>query len=249
AWDEFVRQFNLTHEESAAAREQLQQQFDQQMAFNERELAQRLEELRMELEHAAGLQRERLEHEWRRLQEEHRQAVEYLQLDWAERHKALDKELGVRLQEMWSQERLAAAQMAAQPINYRIYEQWLAGLGGEAHPSGLPAGAPMFQTGPGQQGQVVPGEQPGVSPYAQAYATGQRVPEFGPWGGETTPIGGQPWVAPKDVNLSQFLSSPWLSQQMAYGRWRERGLFPEDVQRQMYAAAPVGTATGVVGRG
>lgn len=249
AWDEFVRQFNLTFEESRALREQYQQQFDQDMVLREKDLAQRLQELRMSIESSEGMQRYKWEQEFKMVEQQHQNSIAYLQMDWTERHKALDKELGVRLQEMWSGERLAAAQMAAQPINYRMYEHWMAGLGGQADPSGLPAGAPAFQTGPGMEGAVVPGTAPGASPYAQAYATGARVPEFQAYGGPTTPVGGEPWVSPHKVNLTQFLASPLQSQEMQYGRWRERGFMPYTAEQQMYAAAPTGTARSDIGYG
>lgn len=243
AWDEFVRQFNLTHEEGVAAREQIQQRHDEQIALDERRLAADIAMTREQI--AATTGDIRLQHQNRlvELERQHQYDVQYLQLDWAERHKALDKELGVRLQEMWSGERLAAAELGAKPINYRVYERWLAGLGGRADPSGLPAGVPAFQTGPGMEGAVVGGEAPGPSPYAQAYATGQRIPEFQAWGG---PAG----LDPHKVNLTQFLASPLQSQEMQYGRWREKGLMPYTAEQRMRAAAPTGTAgQRVVGYG
>jgi len=241
-WDQIMDEFRLTRAEAIALREENARQHDEEM--------QRLrwtteQEMIIERERMAATTGDiRLQHQNRlaELEQQHQYAVEYLQLDWVERHKAADKELGVRLQEMWSGERLAAAQMGAQPINYRVYERWLAGLGGRADPSGLPASAPAFQTGPGMEGAVVPGEAPGPSPYAQAYATGQRIPEFQAYGGPTTPVGGEPWVSPHKTQLGPFLASPLQSQEMQYARWRERGFMPYTAEQQMRAAAPTGTA-------
>lgn len=244
AYDEGVRRWNLTHEEKVADREQLQEHFDREMAFYERELAQNLQVERERMAHETGLERLRSENRIRELEVEHRLSVEYLQLDWTERHKALDKELAQMDREMWSRERIEAATRGAQPINFPIYERWLAGLGGRADPSGLPTGAPLFQTGPGMEGAVAGGDVAGVSPYAQAYATGQRIPEFQAYGrpGATVGVSGQPWVDPHKVNLTQFLGSPLQSQELQYARWREGGLMPYTSEQRMRAAAPTGTA-------
>lgn len=159
-----------------------------------------------------------------------------------------DEDLVMRLKEMQSREREWAATTAAQPINYRVYENWLASQPGQADVSGLPAGAPLWDTGAGTTG-VAGGTTPTADVYGQQLAAGQRVPEFNAWGGPTTDVGGTPWQAPHETNLTQFSNMPWQAQQMAYARWRERGIFPETAQQIMTAAAPTGSAKNVVAYG
>ena len=57
AWDEFVRQFNLTHEETVALREQYQSQHDDLMAAEAARLAQELQLAREQMAHETGLAR------------------------------------------------------------------------------------------------------------------------------------------------------------------------------------------------
>lgn len=241
AWDEFVRQFNLTHEEGVAAREQLQQQFDEQMELNRQQLEQQLMIERERMQHETGLERLRSENRIRELEVQHQYAVQYLQLDWAERHKELDKTLAMRLREIQGQERMAAAETWARPFDYLAYNRWMAGQPAATTEEGLPVGAPTWQTGE-------PAEAVGVGPvpttdiYGQKLAAGGRIQEFGAWGGPTTPVGGTPWISPHKANVAQFSAMPAQAQEMAYARWRQRGIMPETAQQAMYAAAPTGTA-------
>lgn len=248
AWDEFVRQFNLTHEESVAMREQYQQQHDADMAQRERELAQELEIARMNIDASEGMQKYEWEQRFRQLEQEHQYAVQYLQMDWAEKHKALDKELGMRLREIQGRERMAAAETWARPFDYLAYSKWMAGEPAATTASGLPVGAPGWQTGEPEPATVGAGAVAtgGADPYGQRLAAGGRIQEFGAWGGPTGPVGGTPWVAPHKASVTQFTAMPLQAQEMAYARWRQRGIMPETAQQAMYAAAPTGTAPAQV---
>jgi hypothetical protein len=248
-FDELVREFNLKEDEVVAARKEYARQWDEDLQLRTRQLEQDMETTKMQIASSEGMQKYDWEQKFKELAQEHANAVELQNLDWEQKQILADKQLAMDLKQILSNERIQAAQIAAQPINYRVYEQWLAGLPAYAHESGLPAGAPLWLTETGEEGGTVPGAEPGTSPYAAAYASGARIPEFQEWGGSTEPVGGEPWVSPYQVNLTQFALSPEQSQQMAYARWRERGILPETAKQQMYAAAPVGTAPKVVAYG
>jgi hypothetical protein len=157
----------------------------------------------------------------------------------------------MRLREIEGQERITAAERWWRPMDYGAYAAWMAGQQARTTESGLPVGAPEFQTGLPAQATAGTGTTvPTGDVYGAQLAGGGRIAEFGAWGGPTTPVLGTPWVAPHQTNLSQFANAPDTAQQMAYARWRQRGLSPEDVNRAMTAAAPTGTAgRGVVGYG
>lgn len=245
AWDEFVRQFNLTHEEAVAAREQLQRQHDDRMAEEARRLAAEIAMERERMQHETGLERLRSELRIQELGVQHQYAVEYLQLDWAQRHKEVDKQLAMRLREIQGQERMAAAETWWRPIDYGAYAKWAAGEHAATTESGLPVGAPEWQTGLPAEA-VGAGGVPTGDPYGQKIAAGGRIQEFGAWGGPKTPVMGTPWTSPHKVNVSQFANVPYDMREMAYGRWRHRGISKEMAQQSMYAAAPVGTAPAQV---
>lgn len=244
AWDEFVRQFNLTHEETVALREQYQSQHDDLMASEEKRLAQELQLAREQMAHETGLARLQSELRIKELEVAHKYAIEYLNLDWAERHKQLDKELGMRLREIQGQERMAAAQTWWRPMDYGAYAKWMAGEQAMTTESGLPVGAPGWQTGEPEPATVGTGAvgTGSADPYGVKLAGGGRIQEFGAWGGPTGPVMGTPWVAPHQANLTQFANTPRDQQEMAYGRWRSRGISPESAAQAMYASAPTGTA-------
>jgi len=172
-------------------------------------------------------------------------------MDNASREKIADAELAQRLKEMLSAERIQAAQTWANPIDYLAYNRWLAGQPAMTTESGLPVGAPGWETGQPEQATVGTGAVAtgGADVYGQQLAAGNRIQEFGAWGGPTTPVEGTPWVAPHQTNIAQFANTPEQAQQTAYARWRQRGITPETAYQQMYAAAPVGTAASVVGYG
>lgn len=248
AWDEYIRQFELTYEQAEALREQAQRHFDAQMEFNERQLAQAMEIAQMQIASTEGMQKYEWEQRFKQLEQEHKYAVEYLHLDWAERHKALDKELGMRLREIQGRERMAAAETWARPFDYLAYNKWMLGEQAATTESGLPVGAPEWQTGDPAQA-VGPGGVPTGDPYGQKLAAGGRIQEFGAWGGPTGPVEGTPWISPHKVNVSQFAYMPGQAQEMAYARWRHRGIMPGSAQQAMYAAAPTGGAGGAPGYG
>lgn len=248
AWDEYVRQFNLTHEESVALREQYQRHHDEQMAFNQRQLEQAMEIAKMQIASTEGMQKYEWEQRFKQLEQEHQYAVEYLQMDWAEKHKALDKELGMRLREIQGRERITAAETWARPFDYLAYNRWMMGEQAATTESGLPVGAPGWQTGIPEEATVGAGAVAtgGADPYGQQLAAGGRIQEFGAWGGPTGPVGGTPWVSPHKANVAEFSRMPLQAQEMQYARWRQRGIMPGTAQQAMYAAAPVGTAPAQV---
>jgi len=243
---------DLEYTDREKDRQQRQAQFDEEIALAERELAQDLEKVRMQIASSEGMQKYEWEQRFRQLEQEHRNAVEYLQLDWAERHKLADKELATRLREIQGQERLGAAETWARPFDYLAYNKWMAGQPAMTTEGGLPVGAPEWQTGEPAVATVGTGAVAtgGADIYGQKLAAGGRIQEFGAWGGPTTPVAGTPWVSPHQANVTQFAAMPEQAQQMAYARWRQRGVTPETAQQAMYAAAPTGTAgTRVVGYG
>jgi len=244
AWDEFVRQFNLTHEETVALREDLQRQHDEQLALDTRTLEEDIRMAREQMAHETGLERLKSENRIKEMEIQYGWNVKYMQLDYAEQHKLLDKELGMRLREIQGQERMAAAETWARPIDYLAYNKWMAGEHAATTESGLPVGAPEWQTGEPAQATVGTGAAAtgGADVYGQQLASGNRIQSFGAWGGPTTPVEGTPWLAPHQANVTQFSNMPLQAQEMAYARWRQRGITPETAQQAMYAAAPTGTA-------
>jgi len=178
-------------------------------------------------------------------------ALAIARLDRASIEHIADEDMAMRLQEMQSRERITAAETWANPIDYLAYNKWMSGQQASTTESGLPVGAPGWNTGQPEAATVGTGPVAtgGADVYGQALAAGQRIPEFNAWGGPTTPVGGTPWQAPHETNLTQFTNMPWQAQQMAYARWRERGIFPETAQQIMTAAAPTGSAKSVVAYG
>ena len=243
-YDEGVRQWELDYAEKVKAREQLQQQADAYIAQDARRLEQELILAREQMTHETGLERLRSENRIREMEIQHGWDVQYLQLDYAERHKILDKEIAFAREEMQSRERITAAETWARPIDYLAYNRWMAGQPAATTESGLPVGAPGWDTGVPEPATVGTGAVAtgGADPYGQQLAGGGRIQEFGAWGGPTGPVGGTPWVAPHQANLSQFANMPQQAQEMAYARWRQRGITPESAQQAMYASAPTGTA-------
>lgn len=173
-------------------------------------------------------------------------------MDNASREHIADEDLGMRLQEMQSRERITAAETWQNPIDYLAYNRWMLGQQASTTESGLPVGAPGWNTGQPEAATVGTGPVAtgGADVYGQALAAGQRIPEFNAWGGPTTDVAGTPWQAPHETNLTQFQNLPWQAQQMAYSRWLQQGgIRPETAQQIMTAAAPTGSAKSVVAYG
>ena len=179
-------------------------------------------------------------------------ALRIAQLDVASREHIADEDLGMRLQEMQSRERITAVETWQNPIDYLAYNKWMSGQQASTTESGLPVGAPGWNTGQPEAATVGTGPVAtgGADVYGQALAAGQRIPEFNAWGGPTTPVAGTPWIAPHETNLTQFSNLPYQAQQMAYSRWlKQGGIRPETAQQIMTAAAPTGSAKSVVAYG
>ena len=257
-YEEWVRQFNLTDADRDAAAAEVHRQFDERLALDRARLEQELRQTQMEIASAEGMQRERLAAELQRIQMQIASNESIANLDRASREKLAEADIMQRVREMQSRERLAAAETWANPQDYLAYAKWMSGQQAMTTESGLPVGAPGWDTGlpgatPGQPeaatvgaGGVATG---GADVYGQQLAAGGRIQEFGAWGGPTSPVAGTAWVAPHQANLTQFANQPLQAQQMAYARWRQRGITPETAQQMMYAAAPTGTARGVTAYG
>jgi len=179
-------------------------------------------------------------------------ALQIAQLDNASREHIADEDMVMRLREMQSRERITAAETWQNPIDYLAYNKWMSGQQASTTESGLPVGAPGWNTGQPEAATVGTGPVAtgGADVYGQALAAGQRIPEFNAWGGPTTDVAGTPWKAPHETNLTQFSNLPYQAQQMAYARWLQQGgIRPESAQQIMTAAAPTGSAKSVVAYG
>ncbi len=238
----------LSYAEAQAAREENRRQFDEDLQYRTWATGQEIAVAREQIASTEGMQK----YDWQmRLQELERQQahdIQMLQMDWTERHKAADKELAMRLREIQGQERITAAERWARPIDYLAYNRWMLGQQAATTEEGLPVGAPVFQTGEPAKA-VGAGPVPTADIYGQKLAAGGRIQEFGAWGGPTTPVDGTPWIAPHKTPLTSWSVMPGQAQQMAYARWRKRGIMPETAEQAIYAAAPTGTARGVVAYG
>lgn len=243
---------DLEYTDRQRAREENRRQFDERLQLDARRLEQEIAIARERMQHETGLERQRSESRLRELEAQYGYDRQLMQLDWSERQKLADKELAMRLREIQGQERMAAAETWARPIDYLAYSRWMAGQPAATTESGLPVGAPGWQTGEPEPATVGAGAVAtgGADIYGQQLAGGGRIQEFGAWGGPTTPVGGTPWISPHKANVAQFSAMPLQAQEMAYARWRQRGIMPETAQQAMYAAAPTGTAgQRVVGYG
>lgn len=241
--EEFMRQFDLTQAEAIAAREEFARQFDEDLQYRISALEQEMALAREQMAHQTGLLRQEWEYRFQMAEQEHGYAVQLLQLDWRERQALADKELAMRLREIEGQERITAAERWARPIDYLAYSAWLQGQEAAVSETGLPPGAPMWQTG---EPITVEGARPTGDVYGAQLAAGGRVSEFGAWGGPTTPVEGTPWVAPHQTNITQFARMPQQAQEMAYARWRHRGITPETAYQTLTASAPIGTAGSAI---
>jgi hypothetical protein len=257
-FDEMCREYNLDWQQRQDAAAEAHRQFDERLAFDRQQLEQQLRQIQMEIASSEGMQRERLAAELQRLQMEIESNERIANLDRASREKIAEADIVQRVREMQSKERITAAETWANPIDTDAYLRWMSGQQAMTTESGLPVGAPGWDTGlpgatPGQPetatvgtGAVATGQG---NVYGKQLAAGGRIQEFGAWGGPTTPVFGTPWTAPHQVNLTQFANSPYSAQQRLYSDWRTRGLYPQDVNQAMVAAAPTGTAKSVTAYG
>lgn len=174
-------------------------------------------------------------------------ALEIARMNNATNRYIADKEFEIRLKEMLSGERISAAEIWGKPIDYLCYNRWMLDYEAMTTESGLPVGAPGWATGEPEPAAVGTGAPAtgGVDVYGQAMAEGVPIPAFNAWAGPTDPIEGTPWLAPHEMNVTQFNLTPDQARQMAFGRWRHRGITPETAQQAMLAAAPLGSARGV----
>jgi len=256
-FDEGVREFNLTYDQLNDLYEANHAEAEERLALDHDRLEQDAANVRAQIASSEGMQRERLQAELQQLQMQIASNESIANLDRASRDRIADQQLIMRLKEIQSNERLQAAQTWANPIDYLAYNKWLQGQQAMTTESGLPVGAPGWDTGlpgatPGQPeaATVGAGGAATTDVYGQQLGAGGRVAEFGAWGGPTPTISGVPWTMPEQTNLTQFLNTPDQAQQMAYARWRQGGgMTPATATQRMYAAAPTGTAKGTVAYG
>jgi hypothetical protein len=239
-----IAQWGITNTQVDEAAAENRRQFDQDLAYRQQALAQEAAIAREQIAATTGNIRLEWENRLRQTEMQIASNEQIANLDRGSREKIADKEFATRIQEMMSRERITAAQTWANPIDYLAYNKWMSGQQAMTTESGLPVGAPEFQTGQPAAATVGAGgvATGGADVYGQQLAAGGRMPSFSAWGGPTTPVGGTPWVAPAQTNLTQFANMPNQAQQMAYARWRQRGVTPETANQFMTAAAPTGTA-------
>lgn len=238
----------FNHAEAQQAIAENARQFDLGLEYDYYNSKQAASTARAVAASSSGATRYASEEATRRAEIQAANALQIAQLDNASRERIATMDMETRLKEMMSRERITAAETWSQPIHYLAYNKWMAGQGAATTESGLPIGAPEFHTG---APAAAYGEGPIVSSdiYGERLMGGGRMSEFGAWGGETGPVDGTPWKPPHQTNLTNFLRMPLQAQEMAYARSRRRGLMPETSQQLMRAAAPIGSAKGVVSYG
>lgn len=244
---EILTSLGFNYAEMQAARDEFARQFDEELAFRYYQADSIARSGVQQASIGAGATQFAALEATRRAEIEAANALRIAELNNATQRYIADKEFEIRLKEILSNERISAADIWSQPIDYLAYNRWMLDYNAMTTESGLPVGAPGWHTGEPEVATVGTGDVAtgGVDVYGQALAEGQRIPAFNAWAGPTTPVEGTPWVSPHQVNVEQFSLMPQQAQEMAFARWRRRGIVPESAQQAMLAAAPTGTAQAV----